>query len=130
MIRNRKTYSTKKRITLICVGVIFLFIGIGIIKFIYDIHQYTLQSPISNANKCMETLAMEACYQGEQYPSSLDQIKTDPRLKVDPWGTPFQYQLLSNGCSLACAGPDKKFGTADDIVRTFTWDSIRKISKQ
>jgi len=46
-----------------------------------------------------------------------------PYLKVlhnDPWGRPYRYVPPSkdkpNAYQLICAGPDGKFGTADDII--------------
>jgi len=40
--------------------------------------------------------------------------KADP--SVDMWGTPFKGKLSARGLTISAAGPDKKFGTADDIV--------------
>jgi hypothetical protein len=33
---------------------------------------------------------------------------------VDPWGTPYRINTVSNEVFVTCAGPDKKFGTDDD----------------
>jgi len=33
----------------------------------------------------------------------------------DPWGTQFQYTKSGNTYTLTSAGPDKAFGTADDV---------------
>lgn len=39
---------------------------------------------------------------------------------VDPWGTGIKYTLSSDGTfELRSAGPDKFFGTEDDIAKTF-----------
>jgi hypothetical protein len=35
---------------------------------------------------------------------------------VDEWGTALALSLQSNGLLITSAGPDGKFGTADDIV--------------
>lgn len=42
----------------------------------------------------------------------------DPKSAVrnDPWGTAIAIQCSDEQVSVASAGPDKKFGTADDIV--------------
>jgi len=38
-------------------------------------------------------------------------------LRVDPWGTPFAINFLStNSFLISSAGPNKKFGDADDII--------------
>ncbi len=42
--------------------------------------------------------------------------KSDPSL--DMWGTPFKGQVSQRGLTISSAGPDKKFGTSDDIVDT------------
>lgn len=35
----------------------------------------------------------------------------------DPWGKPFQYELINaKNFKLTSAGPDSEFGTADDVV--------------
>ena len=33
----------------------------------------------------------------------------------DPWGTQFQYTKSGNSYTIVSAGPDKAFGTADDV---------------
>jgi hypothetical protein len=37
---------------------------------------------------------------------------------LDMWGTPFKGKLNQRGLTVSSAGPDKKFGTPDDIVDT------------
>jgi hypothetical protein len=37
---------------------------------------------------------------------------------LDMWGTPFKGKLSQRGLTISSAGPDKKFGTTDDIVDT------------
>ena len=34
---------------------------------------------------------------------------------VDPWGTPFKYQIIEGSPRVESAGSDKKFDTLDDI---------------
>ncbi len=36
--------------------------------------------------------------------------------QVDPWNTPVRYRGEGNAFVLSSAGPDKKWGTSDDIV--------------
>ena len=48
-------------------------------------------------------------------------FRDDPQqieiLRVDPWGTPFTVNFLStNRFVISSAGPNKKFGDADDII--------------
>jgi len=47
-------------------------------------------------------------------------IKGDDRgdASLDMWGTPFKGKLSREGLTISSAGPDKKFGTQDDIVVT------------
>jgi hypothetical protein len=37
---------------------------------------------------------------------------------LDMWGTPFKGKLNQRGLTISSAGPDKKFGTTDDIIDT------------
>src|ERR1017187_10569613 len=40
----------------------------------------------------------------------------------DRWGTPWQYQgAAARSLSILSAGPDKVFGTSDDLAVTWTW---------
>ena len=44
----------------------------------------------------------------------------------DRWGTPFRFHALSSDkMEIHCAGPDKKFGTADDAVWAFENNVLR-----
>ena len=40
----------------------------------------------------------------------------DPKIPLDPWGTPYRYTTTTNGFEIRSAGPDKAFGTADDLT--------------
>lgn len=53
-------------------------------------------------------------------PASLEQLKADAQLSpasktTDPWGTP--YSLRCDPVRITSFGPDKKEGTADDVVK-------------
>ncbi len=37
---------------------------------------------------------------------------------LDMWGTPLKGKLSQRGLTISSAGPDKKFGSSDDIVAT------------
>ena len=57
-----------------------------------------------------------------EYPASLDalvqrlyQIKKEDL--VDPWGEPIGYEHSGGDYIIWSSGPDKKLGTADDIIR-------------
>jgi hypothetical protein len=39
-----------------------------------------------------------------------------PPFLRDPWGTEYRYTVTTNGFELRSAGPDKAFGTADDLT--------------
>jgi len=68
-----------------------------------------------------------------QYPKKLeDLIKKPPSAPkwkgpyidsskefIDAWGTPIRYETYLKGFKLISAGPDKKFGTSDDIVEEY-----------
>lgn len=42
--------------------------------------------------------------------------KNDSRdVTVDGWGTPYQHEIKNARVRIASAGPDKTFGTADDL---------------
>ena len=38
----------------------------------------------------------------------------------DSWGTPYRLQQTAKGFAIQSAGPDRAWGTADDISREFT----------
>ena len=48
----------------------------------------------------------------------LEKISDSPGAIVDPWGRPLDYKYTpgDNYPELLSAGPDRKFGTADDIT--------------
>jgi hypothetical protein len=47
---------------------------------------------------------------------SKDELNSDKEM-LDPWGTPYQvHPQGGNGVQIISAGPDKIFGTPDDIV--------------
>lgn len=109
-----------KRITLALV--VFVFIALGV-SFMRGVHKYAMQFPITTANKTIVMIAVGICeYKHDygmdhDYPASLDQIRTDLRGLLDPWGTAYQYRRTPTGFCVASAGPDKKFNTGDDICR-------------
>ena len=37
---------------------------------------------------------------------------------IDPWGTPLVILVSTDSFSIVSAGPDRKFGTGDDIIRS------------
>jgi hypothetical protein len=65
----------------------------------------------------------------EHLPATLDELlPTDPKWQgtrgyvktansfVDGWGTKYQYHVVTNQYELRSAGPDRTYGTGDDIV--------------
>lgn len=64
------------------------------------------------------------------YPPSLDTLLPKPNamwqgdrgyvrstnVLVDSWGTKLRFEVGTNSCELRSAGPDRHFGTFDDIV--------------
>jgi hypothetical protein len=116
---------------------IFLFVAIvvvvaaaiGVISFVRGIQKYNLQFPVHVAEASMEALAKHASLHSVEPPSSMDQIKTDPSWKLDPWRTPYRYRMVPGGFVITSAGPDKTFNTADDIVKTFNWDKLKNLDQ-
>ncbi len=45
-----------------------------------------------------------------------DVLDSKPALFKDPWGAPYAIQCSDEAISVRSAGPDRKLGTADDIV--------------
>ena len=41
----------------------------------------------------------------------------DGKVPDDPWGTPYQYTAKENAYEVRSAGPDKSFGTGDDVTK-------------
>jgi Type II secretion system (T2SS), protein G len=67
-----------------------------------------------------------ALYKGQhgKLPDTLDDVgKPSPTnlfFVTDPWGTKFKYTKRSDDhFELTSAGPDRQFGTADDVTETF-----------
>jgi len=60
-----------------------------------------------------------------KYPDSLDALIQPPYRQLkkedlnDPWGEPFGYEHDGDNYVIWSSGPDKKMGTADDIVTGF-----------
>ena len=56
-----------------------------------------------------------------QWPESLsDLMPREEAILPDPWGSPFRCQVRQNVCTVSSAGPDRVFGTEDDIVTVVT----------
>ena len=41
----------------------------------------------------------------------------DGKVPMDPWGTAYQYNKKENSYEIRSAGPDKSFGTTDDVTK-------------
>lgn len=78
--------------------------------------------------KNLEIAAETFYFDTARYPVSLQDLVTDPgyqgwtgpyisggAIAKDAWGTPFRYELLDGVPRITSAGPDKIFGTEDDI---------------
>jgi len=37
---------------------------------------------------------------------------------LDPWGTPYKFEEHDKSVTVTSAGPDKEFGTADDVTKS------------
>jgi A-macroglobulin TED domain/Alpha-2-macroglobulin family/Carboxypeptidase regulatory-like domain/MG2 domain/A-macroglobulin receptor binding domain/Macroglobulin domain MG3 len=66
--------------------------------------------------------------------SVLRKSKLDPENIVDPWGTPYHYEFgidyRNRTLNVLSAGPDKQFGTADDIeTLTIDWPYFEPFGK-
>lgn len=57
-------------------------------------------------------------------PSSLALLSLDPETLVDPWGTPYRYEIDADGrrFSISTAGPDGVWDTEDDF--SFDQDAL------
>jgi hypothetical protein len=57
-----------------------------------------------------------------EYPVSLNVLismaayRNFQKIRCDPWGVPYQYKRLDIGFEIRSGGPDKRFGTVDDLV--------------
>ena len=71
----------------------------------------------------------------EQLPSTLEGVRAiadaaglDPALLVDPWETPYKLSVLKDfnqvTLDVLSAGPDKKFGTGDDLSATMVQRNV------
>ena len=83
-----------------------------------------------NASKCIDLIgacAWEIYDTGKHvWPERLSQLNNERRILdgPDPWGTQYRYERLNSGCVISSAGPDRIFGTGDDIVTAFTNDAV------
>lgn len=77
----------------------------------------------------MVAAATGYCKRFGEYPRSVDRMVRYSRtldrragcavphnLPADPWGTPYRYERVNGAPSPRSAGPDRRFGTGDDVV--------------
>ena len=127
--RNRKAGLTRVTKLVIVASLGFVLIGILVsVKYATSISRikmtHTYIAQIANA-----VYAYAAA--NDAQPDSLDELLRpsppddhsgcthcfDPILR-DVWGTPFRYTQQGTTFTITSAGPDKEFGTADDISQT------------
>jgi hypothetical protein len=56
-----------------------------------------------------------------------DHLRSRDRLRdpsQDPWGTPFKLARAPEGFRVLSAGPDKRWNTSDDLVRSYTLEGV------
>src|SRR5436309_1106451 len=78
---------------------------------------------------------------GWKFPTNNDELSSalrnatfDPENLADPWGTPYRYNFgidyRNRTLNIVSAGPDKQFGTADDIeALALSWPYFRPLGK-
>ncbi len=89
----------------------------------------------------LDTLLLAVMMFEEEYgrlPKSLEELKRQEQSEsgksgepfvegslCDPWGTPYHFSVEGRQIRVSSAGPDRKFGTSDDIEHTRKLPSIR-----
>jgi hypothetical protein len=75
-----------------------------------------LEDRVRSNGFVMRTIARRAQIwresEGVERVPTLDELDEPP---LDPWGTPYRLSLVGDGVVVECAGPDKQFGTDDDL---------------
>jgi hypothetical protein len=88
------------------------------------IERFTTEVEVSNMIQFMEADALEGDFPTpesfESYLRKNNKSKLPGRdPSVDYWGTPYRLELHDHIITITSAGPDKQFGTGDDVRGSF-----------
>lgn len=122
---------------LLVLAILALMAGIVLPKLVGSRKTAEVKTTITQIGAFKEALEMFEVDNGQfpQGKNGLNDLVVKPRnaskdwhqylekIPVDPWGTPYAYEFPGrhnpNGYDISSAGPDKQFGTDDDINN---WD--------
>jgi general secretion pathway protein G len=105
-------------IVITIIGVLTAAISIGVMGAAKKANMGAAKTACNTVRQA--TMQWKAMHSGEDCPS-VEQLKTEKDLDTgfnlkDPWGTPYKLGCDSDEITCSSAGPDRKEGTADDIV--------------
>jgi hypothetical protein len=88
-----------------------------------DTEEDILPDPVDRTNNRLYMLRASALLTMRRtgsLPRTLDEMVEESRMPIgtDSWGTPFRYTPGTTDFELRSAGPDRVFGTRDDLVAT------------
>jgi len=105
-------------IVITIIGVLTAAISIGVMGAAKKANQGAAKTACNTVRSA--TMQWKAIHMGEDCPT-VEQLKTEKDLDTgfslkDPWGIPYQLSCDTDEITCTSSGPDKKEGTADDIV--------------
>lgn len=117
---------------------VFLFIIMGIIAYLtvgVQLFDKVRSSAIRIEFKSLDNSLYGEKLLGGSYPQNLEswlkknqEAPTTRKLGHDPWGQPYRYVASSDGFTLATAGPDRRFGTQDDMSMVRKGDDVEIVT--
>ncbi len=85
-------------------------------RMIRDYHTLMGQNPVGTNAEIMAAVMGKNAKQATLGPPEGQQLNAQKEL-IDPWGTPyFFHQISGDDMEIHSAGPDKTFGTSDDLI--------------
>lgn len=112
---------------LVVLAAIVGLVGVGLAGSVAFV---TLQPEVVEVTRDMVRMAVavdEHAREHEAMPETIDALSIGRSTAIDPWGKPYRLELADRdpGFDIASGGPDRAFGTGDDIRMTSldrTWE--------
>ena len=110
-------------VVLAIIGVLTTIVAVNVFKSRDVANVRAAEMGLSNITTAIDFFQMEK----GRFPASLEELKQEEFISgslQDPWGVEYQYatRMSNDGTriidyTVISAGPDRQFGTADDIMR-------------
>jgi hypothetical protein len=115
-----------KRLCAVLCGIALTWTCAAFGLFVLTADRCTLRTPKSQVARARvreieDAVSHYRLARGQCPPTSDDLFKhtdVNPSSLLDPWGTSIPYWCSDDGAEAISAGPDRIFGTADDITAT------------